>query len=700
MSMHSSSAATATSSSVIYPIQLQDNDWPALLDSNLEAQTLLSSAIAHHEQYRDSTATVPSVVPSATSTSKPIVSHLHHKNDVNPTAKASYDEKLHYSEGENSGDDEDKGSDSKPAPKKAGRKPLTTEPTNKRKAQNRAAQRAFRERKERYVKSLEDRIKELEETHATKTSKELEEENMSLKVLVQKLETENYFLKEQSFTFDFPISQPGLYNLPVSRSLTENPARLQQQSQSAASTMQQHSPAGTVPDSASSRASSAELSTPSPLSQPLDYKAATSAAKGAPNAAIAKIAGSEQRLPWTPPSSGGDSVPNSPQNHDLPTPEQEAITHIAFSDNSAGVVPRLSGNTALHDSVISSLLDASQQNRHQPSQAQSTNSAPQQQQQQQQQQQHATTAFLDHVSTSSSFIPTTAVSMSSRSNSTVYDHLSPLSTVAVHSDNGASPTLEELANTPLFDTDKNGNVRFTPPAAPMSMSSVTTFEQTQALFTDFRDPTDNREFFADFEEPVTFQDDPIDGLLFNDQLLNYTNAFANVAATPVREESQAFFDHLKPHNITTSSGIGLGGNGISTQTTTTMTTTATPVTTNATTTAIMASAAAAAAAQHQQLFGHSLLPTAATAGSHFTAKVDNGGECYEHKGGLPALEPNEEAIPCPQAWEQIAKHPKFDDVEIDDLCAELKAKAKCSGHGPVISVKDVDSLISRLDRGE
>lgn len=45
---------------------------------------------------------------------------------------------------------------------KPGRKPLTSEPKNKRTAQNRAAQRAFRERKERRMKDLEDKVAELE----------------------------------------------------------------------------------------------------------------------------------------------------------------------------------------------------------------------------------------------------------------------------------------------------------------------------------------------------------------------------------------------------------------------------------------------------------------------------------------------------------------------------------------------------------
>ncbi|KAK4579909.1 DNA-binding transcription factor yap1 [Recurvomyces mirabilis] len=49
--------------------------------------------------------------------------------------------------------------------KKPGRKPLTSEPTTKRKAQNRAAQRAFRERKEKHLKDLETKVADLAKTH-------------------------------------------------------------------------------------------------------------------------------------------------------------------------------------------------------------------------------------------------------------------------------------------------------------------------------------------------------------------------------------------------------------------------------------------------------------------------------------------------------------------------------------------------------
>jgi len=69
--------------------------------------------------------------------------------------------------------------------KKAGRKPLTNEPTSKRKAQNRAAQRAFRERKEKHLLDLETKVEELEKTSTTVTA-----ENAQLKAQIDKLTVE------------------------------------------------------------------------------------------------------------------------------------------------------------------------------------------------------------------------------------------------------------------------------------------------------------------------------------------------------------------------------------------------------------------------------------------------------------------------------------------------------------------------------
>ncbi|EAZ63026.2 basic-leucine zipper transcription factor [Scheffersomyces stipitis CBS 6054] len=53
---------------------------------------------------------------------------------------------------------------------KPGRKPIETEPKSKRTAQNRAAQRAYRERKERKMKDLEDKVKSLEDENIKATT--------------------------------------------------------------------------------------------------------------------------------------------------------------------------------------------------------------------------------------------------------------------------------------------------------------------------------------------------------------------------------------------------------------------------------------------------------------------------------------------------------------------------------------------------
>lgn len=67
--------------------------------------------------------------------------------------------------------------------KKPGRKPSTAEPANKRLAQNRAAQRAFRERKDTYVKELELKVQELENARRL-----AEEENKKLQLRLSKFQ--------------------------------------------------------------------------------------------------------------------------------------------------------------------------------------------------------------------------------------------------------------------------------------------------------------------------------------------------------------------------------------------------------------------------------------------------------------------------------------------------------------------------------
>ncbi|KAG6014145.1 hypothetical protein E4U54_005773 [Claviceps lovelessii] len=100
----------------------------------------------------------------------------------------AHEKRSHPDDGE---DDSSPGNDSKrresteKVAKKPGRKPLTSEPTSKRKAQNRAAQRAFRERKEKHLKDLETKVEELE-----KASEATNHENSKLRAQVQRMTTE------------------------------------------------------------------------------------------------------------------------------------------------------------------------------------------------------------------------------------------------------------------------------------------------------------------------------------------------------------------------------------------------------------------------------------------------------------------------------------------------------------------------------
>ncbi|RHZ43831.1 putative bZIP transcription factor AP-1/Yap1 [Aspergillus thermomutatus] len=88
------------------------------------------------------------------------------------------------------------------AAKKPGRKPLTSEPTSKRKAQNRAAQRAFRERKEKHLKDLEAKVEELQ-----KASDNANQENGLLRAQVERLQVE---LKEYRKRLSWVTSGSGI----------------------------------------------------------------------------------------------------------------------------------------------------------------------------------------------------------------------------------------------------------------------------------------------------------------------------------------------------------------------------------------------------------------------------------------------------------------------------------------------------------
>ncbi|VUC38072.1 unnamed protein product [Clonostachys rosea] len=94
----------------------------------------------------------------------------------------------------------------------------------KRKAQNRAAQRAFRERKEKHVKDLEVTLNELRESQEKATS-----ENEKLKKDLQKITTENLILRASKGSEDYSstevlVTGPSLQQLNKSAFASDMPS--------------------------------------------------------------------------------------------------------------------------------------------------------------------------------------------------------------------------------------------------------------------------------------------------------------------------------------------------------------------------------------------------------------------------------------------------------------------------------------------
>ncbi|KAG6891006.1 hypothetical protein C0992_011283 [Termitomyces sp. T32_za158] len=126
----------------------------------------------------------------------------------------------------------------------------------KRKEQNRAAQRAFRERKEKHVKDLEDKVAALEAQNEAASA-----ENENLRDLLNRLQQENLSLKQASFTFAVPKNGGAPDNTQASTSFAS-------QSPDFSSSASSLSPLTPV-------SSSASTFTPK-MANPLDWSSLTS----------------------------------------------------------------------------------------------------------------------------------------------------------------------------------------------------------------------------------------------------------------------------------------------------------------------------------------------------------------------------------------------------------------------------------------
>lgn len=59
---------------------------------------------------------------------------------------------------------------------------------------------------------------------------------------------------------------------------------------------------------------------------------------------------------------------------------------------------------------------------------------------------------------------------------------------------------------------------------------------------------------------------------------------------------------------------------------------------------------------------------------------------------VPAPQPT---YRCAEIWDRITNHPRYTELDIDSLCNELKDKAKCSDKGVVINASEVNQLLEK-----
>lgn len=126
---------------------------------------------------------------------------------------------------------------------KPGRKPIESEPKSKRTAQNRAAQRAYRERKEKKMKDLEDKVKSLEDENS-----KINTETDLLRAQINLLKSELVKYKGSGVELNLPTTVGKLSHPVSSNSLNSKASSDFSDSRSSASSLNDSSPDTDVSD--------------------------------------------------------------------------------------------------------------------------------------------------------------------------------------------------------------------------------------------------------------------------------------------------------------------------------------------------------------------------------------------------------------------------------------------------------------------
>ncbi|CAI4035473.1 hypothetical protein SMKI_13G1220 [Saccharomyces mikatae IFO 1815] len=79
--------------------------------------------------------------------------------------------------------------------------------------------------------------------------------------------------------------------------------------------------------------------------------------------------------------------------------------------------------------------------------------------------------------------------------------------------------------------------------------------------------------------------------------------------------------------------------------------------------------------------------------SYVQEAIDNNNGNGNDNDVVPSKEGS--LLRCSEIWDRITTHPKYSDIDVDGLCSELMAKAKCSERGVVINAEDVQLALNK-----
>ncbi|KAG0278022.1 DNA-binding transcription factor yap1 [Linnemannia gamsii] len=186
--------------------------------------------------------------------------------------------------------------------KKPGRKPVATCPAL-RKEQNRAAQRAFRDRKERHLHQLENMIKDLKNQHYLVTSR-LQSEAHDLKIVIESLQSENFYLREVVFAFESALSKGN--HIDILKTVKQELFRRHHQNRRASSSSSTPAPSAT-PSSPGT-----DHLTPPPLNGRASFSpSASSTLHASPGTPVGSGAATTPRVASASPAYSSDTRPRT-----------------------------------------------------------------------------------------------------------------------------------------------------------------------------------------------------------------------------------------------------------------------------------------------------------------------------------------------------------------------------------------------------